>query len=74
MAKVVDPRNLPDPRARIPGLKPPVFEFTPCDDSDASEADAFNKMIRELRNQNPASARTPDESPSARYERGFDPI
>jgi hypothetical protein len=50
MARIVDPRQLPDPKIRIPGLKPPVREFTPSDDSDPSEADAFNRMIRELRN------------------------
>ena len=58
MAKVVDPQNLPDPKVCIPGLKPPVLEFVACDDSDPAEADAFNSMIRELRNQNPASAGT----------------
>jgi hypothetical protein len=59
MAKVVDPQNLPDPKVYIPGLKPPVLEFIPRDDSEPSEADAFNRMTtRELRNQNPASART----------------
>jgi hypothetical protein len=58
MAKVIDPQNLPDPKVCIPGLKPPVVEFVPCDDSDPAEADAFNRMIRELRNQNPASTRT----------------
>ncbi|MGO4880775.1 MAG: hypothetical protein ACLP59_08140 [Bryobacteraceae bacterium] len=58
MAKVVDPHNLPDPKVFIPGLKPAVLEFTPCDDGDPVEADEFNRMIRELRNQNPASART----------------
>jgi hypothetical protein len=55
MATVVDPYNLPDPKVCIPGLKPPVFEFTPSDDSEPAEADAFNRMIRELRNQNPVS-------------------
>ena len=45
MARVVDPRNLPDPKVYIPGLKPPVFEFMPCDDSDPAEADTFNRMI-----------------------------
>jgi hypothetical protein len=29
MAKVVDPRKLPDPEICIPGLKPPVHEFAP---------------------------------------------
>jgi hypothetical protein len=58
MAKVVNPRELPDSKVSIPGLKPPVREFAPSDDSDPTEADAFNRMIRELRNRNPASART----------------
>jgi len=50
MAKVVDPRRLPDPGMTIPGLKPPVRDFTPVDDGDPSEVDAFNRMIRKLRN------------------------
>jgi hypothetical protein len=54
MAKVVDPRTLPDTKACIPGLKPPVREFVPSDDSDPSEVDAFNRMIRELREQSSA--------------------
>ena len=56
MAKVVDPRGLPEPTVSIPGLKPPVREFAPLDDSDPSEVDAFNQMIRDLRNQGPATA------------------
>ena len=55
MAKVVEPHKLPDPEICIPGLKPPVGEFAPLDDSDPSEVDAFNQMIRELRNLRPAS-------------------
>ena len=55
MAKVVDPRSLPDQVILIPGLKPPVCEFAPSDDTDPSEVDAFNQMIRELRNQSPAA-------------------
>jgi len=54
MAKVVDPRSLPDSRINIPGLKPPVREFDPSDDGDPSEVDAFNQMIREVRNQSPS--------------------
>jgi hypothetical protein len=57
MAKFVDPRKLPEQKVHIPGLKPPVREFTPSDDTDPAEADAFNRMIRELRNQSPASIR-----------------
>jgi len=51
MAKVVDPRNLPDRKVSIPGLKPPVRDFAPCDDGDPSDVDAFKDMIRKLRNQ-----------------------
>jgi hypothetical protein len=54
MAKAVEPRKLPDPEICIPGLKPPVREFAPFDDGDPSEVDAFNQMIRELRNLRPA--------------------
>jgi hypothetical protein len=54
MAKVVDAKSLPDLKLPIPGLKPPVLEFTPSDDGDPSEVDAFIKMIRELRDQSPA--------------------
>ncbi len=54
MARIVNPENLPDPKVSIPGLKPPVRDFAPSDDGDPSEVDAFNKMIRELRNQSPA--------------------
>jgi len=53
VAKVVDPRNLPDQKVPIPGLKPPVRDFAPSDDSDPSDVDVFNELIRELRNQNP---------------------
>jgi len=53
MANVVDPRNLPDQKVSIPGLKPPVRDFVPADDGDPSEVDAFNVMIRALRNQPP---------------------
>jgi hypothetical protein len=55
MAKVVDPRNLPDPKVSIPGLKPPVVDFAPTDNGDPSEVDCFNAMIRELRNQSAAT-------------------
>jgi len=54
MAKIVDPRNLPDRKVPIPGLKPPVQDFTPVDDGDPSEVDRFNAMIRQLRQHNPA--------------------
>jgi hypothetical protein len=59
MAKVVDPRRLPEPEITIPGLKPPVRDFTPVDDGDPSEVDAFNQMIRELRDRNPAAPPQP---------------
>jgi hypothetical protein len=51
MAKAIDPRNLPHREVSIPGLKPPVEDFTPADNGDPSEVDSFNAMIRELRNQ-----------------------
>ena len=51
MAKVVDPSALADQEINIPGLKPPVRESGPSDNGDPSEVDAFNKMIRRLRNQ-----------------------
>jgi hypothetical protein len=37
MAKVVDPRNLPDQKVFIPGLKPPGRDFDLSDDGDPSE-------------------------------------
>jgi hypothetical protein len=49
MVEVIDPRSLPDPNVFIPGLKPPVHDFSPSDDGDPSEVDAFIMMIRELR-------------------------
>jgi|HubBroStandDraft_1064217.scaffolds.fasta_scaffold807558_1 hypothetical protein len=51
MAKVIDARDLADQEINIPGLKPPVHEFGPSDNGDPREVDAFNKMIRGLRNQ-----------------------
>jgi hypothetical protein len=51
---MVNPENLPDPKVSIPGLKPPVRDFAPFDDGDPAEVDAFNKMIREIRNQSSA--------------------
>ncbi len=53
VAKVVDPRNLPDRRVCVPGLKPPVRDFVPSDDGDPSEVDAFKDIIRVLRDQGP---------------------
>jgi|HubBroStandDraft_1064217.scaffolds.fasta_scaffold890525_2 hypothetical protein len=50
-----DPRNLPDQNVRIPGLKPPVWDFTPSDHGDPAEVEAFNEMIRALRDQTPSS-------------------
>ena len=52
--KTVDPKSGPDPR-QIPGLKPPVREFAPCDDGDPREVDEFLRMIRDLRHQGPAA-------------------
>jgi hypothetical protein len=51
MANVVDPQNFVAPNISISGLKPPVREFSPTDDGDPSEVDAFNAVIRELRDQ-----------------------
>jgi len=59
MAKVVDPRNLPEACVSIAGLKPPVREFVPVDDGDPSEIDAFIQLVRELRDQNPAVSPNP---------------
>ena len=59
MAKVVNPRALPDPEVSIPGLKPPVRDFSPSDDAAPSEVDAFIEMIRRLRNQSPAASTGP---------------
>lgn len=53
MAKVVDPRSLPDLPVFIPGLKPAVEDFFPSDDGDPSGVDAFIRMIRQLRNEGP---------------------
>jgi hypothetical protein len=55
MAKVVDPGSLSTPVVFIPGLKPPVRDFTPSDDGDPSEVDAFIETIRELRRQSQAN-------------------
>ncbi len=49
MAKVVDPQKFVAPGVSIPGLKGPVWDFSPTDDADPSEVDAFNEMIRKLR-------------------------
>jgi hypothetical protein len=54
---------LPDRNITVPGLKPPVREFTPSDNGDAREVDAFNRMIRMLRSQAPA-ARAVELKPS----------
>jgi len=51
MANMVDPQNLESPRVSIPGLKPPVWDFSPTDDGDPCEVDVFNAMIREFRDQ-----------------------
>jgi hypothetical protein len=54
MARVVDPRNFVEPTISIPGLKPPVWDFSPTDDGDPYEVDTFNAMIRGLRDQDSA--------------------
>jgi hypothetical protein len=55
LANVVDPQNPPDQKVLIPGLKPAVWDFAPTDDGDPSEVDAFNEMIRGIRDQGPAA-------------------
>ena len=64
VAKASDPRHLPEERP-IPGLKPAVRDFSPCDDGDPADVDAFNQMIRELRKQGPSGNATSDERPAA---------
>jgi hypothetical protein len=54
MAKLLDPQKLPSQRQPPPGMKAPVRQFEPTDDSNPAEVDAFNRMIREIRNNNPA--------------------
>ncbi|MGA2130797.1 MAG: hypothetical protein ABSH50_00650 [Bryobacteraceae bacterium] len=51
MAKVVDPQNYTAPSMLIPGLKPPVWDFSLTDDGDPAEVEAFHAMTRELRDQ-----------------------
>jgi len=61
MAKVVDPRNPAPLRVPIPGLKAAVWDFAPTDDADPAEVDAFNEMIRELRDKDGRSVRPANE-------------
>jgi hypothetical protein len=51
MARLVDPEKIATPTVAIPGLKDPVWDFSPTDSGDPSEVDAFNEMIRELRDR-----------------------
>jgi hypothetical protein len=56
---MIDPHAAGELKVAVPGIKPPVRDFAPSDDGDPREVDAFNRMIRSLRNQNPAGfART----------------
>jgi hypothetical protein len=56
---MIDPNTAGELQAAIPGIKPPVGDFAPSDDGDPREVDAFNRMIRNLRNQDRAGfART----------------
>jgi hypothetical protein len=56
---MIDPHAAGESKVAVPGIKPPVRDFAPSDDGDPREVDAFNRMIRSLRNQNPAGfART----------------
>jgi hypothetical protein len=51
MARAIDPRKLkPQPRS-IPGLKPPVFSFSPQDKDAPEEAQEFHAFIRKLRRE-----------------------
>jgi hypothetical protein len=50
----MDPKASPNDEPKIPGLKPPVFNFAPLDYGDLREADEFNLWIRDLRNHHPA--------------------
>ena len=52
MAKIIDSRDIPDIVVDIPGIKPPVSKFEPLDGGDSCEVDAFNQMIRRLRDHN----------------------
>lgn len=63
MANVVDPQNFVAPSISVPGLKPPVRDFSPIDDGDLSKVAAFNAMIRGLRYQDLAVR------PDAKWER-----
>ena len=67
MAKLIDPRNLPPQTVAIPGMKPPVWEFTPADDGDPAEVDAFNAMIRKLRDQEPMPHQAENERTPSRH-------
>jgi hypothetical protein len=53
MAKIVDPRTLPDRKVDIPGLKPPITQFPTIEGLTDKEVDDFNRMIRELRGHKP---------------------
>lgn len=64
MAKVVDTQNLAPPSVSVPGLKNPVWDFSPNDDADPSEVDTFNKMIRSLRDQDRTFCRALNEHPA----------
>jgi hypothetical protein len=74
MAKLLDPSNLLSQKAPLPGMKPPVRDFAPTDDGDPAEVDAFNEMIRELRDQGSTPGQAQNESASSRHERRFHPI
>jgi hypothetical protein len=54
MARLVDPEKIATPTVAIPRLKDPVWDFSPTDSEDPSEVDAFNEMIRELRDRDRA--------------------
>jgi hypothetical protein len=65
MATVVDPKDLRPSRLVIPGAKPPVVAFGLGDTGEPGEVDAFNRLVRELRQQSPAMKGEPLERPAA---------
>jgi hypothetical protein len=48
---IVDPKNLPERQAPIPGAKPPVSSLPYKDLGHPEEVEEFHNLIRELRRQ-----------------------
>jgi hypothetical protein len=59
VAKVVDPTKLKTRQGPVPGLKPPVHSFAPQDEDTPQEADAFRRLLRELRREDRPTGATP---------------